>query len=138
MKIELLQSPLDKGESWEAKSKREIDITRSSDNRGCKPNVYLSICAPKVTVRRVKGKVKRKIGPMEIESDLFIPTELAIQIGKQLIKEAKAIDKERQEELAKKYSEKRAKTRSGKVFTKKRFTKAKTKFPKPTEVIDKW
>lgn len=94
MEIELLQSPLDKGEKWEAKSKREIKITKSGDNRGMKPNVYFSICAPKVTVTRRKGVSKTKVGQMEIESDLFIPTELAIQIGKQLIKEAKAIDKE--------------------------------------------
>jgi hypothetical protein len=100
MKIELLQSPLDKGESWEAKSKREIDITPSTDNRGMKPNVYFSICAPKVTVTRRKGVSKTKVGQMEIESDLFIPTELAIQIGKQLIKEAKAIDKEHANRIA--------------------------------------
>lgn len=90
MKIELLQSPLDKGEKWEAKSKREIEITQSGDNRGMKPNVYFSICTPKVTRR--KGIVK--VGQMEISEDLFIPTELAIQIGKQLIKEAKKIDRE--------------------------------------------
>lgn len=82
MIIQLLQNPLDKGEKWESGSKREIEITRSGDNRGMKPNIYFSICIP------VKGKT------MKIAQDLFIPTEVAIKIGQQLIKEARVIDKE--------------------------------------------
>lgn len=81
MKIQLLQNPLSKGEKWEKKDKREIEITQSGDNRGMKPNVYFSILTP-------AGK------SMKIAEDIFIPTEVAIQIGKQLIKEAQSINKE--------------------------------------------
>ena len=102
MKIELLQNPLSKGEKWEAKDKREIEITQSGDNRGMKPNVYFSISAPLIS-----KKYKGGVGPMEITEDLFIPTELAIKIGKQLIKEAKAIDKEYNTKIVDKYKKKR-------------------------------
>lgn len=149
MKIELLQNPLSKGEKWEGKHRREVEITKSGDNRGMKPNVYFSINIPRWPG---KSPVPKKC-QMEIGEDLFIPTEVAILIGKQLIKEARAIDKEHKKRLVKKYTEARAKMKATKGAKKRYFVKAKptnfvkakpttkkkkSDFPKPTEMIDKW
>lgn len=79
MKIKVLKSSLDKGESWESKSKREIEIVITKDKRFIKPNVYLGIY--------------KKVGEKEIiVEDFFLTTEDAIRIGKELIKKAEKID----------------------------------------------
>src|SRR3990172_5776228 len=103
MKIELLHNPLDKGESWEGKSKREIEITKSIDNRGLKPNVYFSINKP-----HWPGKSPKNC-EMEIVEDLFLPTDVAITIGKQLIKEARAFERDEKRRLAKKKKKSKSK-----------------------------
>lgn len=82
MKIEILQNPLDKGETWEKKSIRQIEICQSTDNRGAKPNVYFGVFKHK----------NKKPKELKITEDLFLTTEMAINIGKALIAEAKKID----------------------------------------------
>lgn len=79
MKIKVLKSSLDKGESWESRSKREIEIVITKDKRFIKPNIYLGI--------------NKKVGKKEIiVEDFFLSTEDAIRIGKELIKKAEKID----------------------------------------------
>ncbi len=82
MKIQVLNSPLDKGESWEIENSREIEITETTDNRGASPLVYFSIS-------KLVGKKQKQV----IVQDIFLPTDQAILIGKELIKQAKSIDK---------------------------------------------
>src|ERR1700741_4397315 len=84
MKISALTNPLSKGESWEKRDLREIEICTSSDNRGgSKPYVYFGIS---------KETGKRKT--VKITEDFLLTTEAAIAIGKAIIKQAKKIDKE--------------------------------------------
>lgn len=79
MKIKVLKSPLDKGESWESRSKREIEISIAKDKRFIKSQVYLGI--------------HKKVWKTEvIVEDFFLTTEDAIRIGKELIKKAEKID----------------------------------------------
>lgn len=80
MDLELLRSPLDKGESWEEEQKRNIQIVESSDNRGAKPNIYFGI-------------TKKKGKKIEITEDFFLTTKDAIKIGKELIRLATNIDR---------------------------------------------
>ena len=74
--VKLLTNPLSKGEKWENKGTRQIEITESVDNRGMKPNVYFGI---------FKGK--------KIIEDFFLPTDTAREIAKAMIKQADLIDK---------------------------------------------
>ncbi len=75
-KEKLLTNPLSKGEKWEKKDTREIEVSESCDNRGGKPNVYLGI---------IYGK--------RITEDFFLPTDTAREIAKAMIKQADLIDK---------------------------------------------
>jgi len=74
--VKLLTNPLSKGEKWENKDTRQIEITESVDNRGMKPNVYFGI---------IKGK--------KISEDFFLPTDTAREIAKAMIEHADLIDK---------------------------------------------
>lgn len=75
--IKLLTNPLSKGEKWEKKDTREIEISESVDNRGgSKPTVYFGI---------INGK--------KIAEDFFLPTDTAREIAKAMIKQADLIDK---------------------------------------------
>lgn len=74
--VKLLTNPLSKGEKWEKRDTREIEISESVDNRGLNPNVYFGI---------IDGK--------KITEDFFLPTDTAREIAKAMIKQADLIDK---------------------------------------------
>lgn len=78
--VKLLTSPLSKGQKWEKQDTREIEISESVDNRGMKPDVYFGI-----SIATIKSK--------KITEDFFLPTNLAREIAKAMIKQADLIDK---------------------------------------------
>ncbi len=78
MKFKIQHSPLDKGEKWEKKGIREIEICKSGDNRGAKPTIYFGI---------YKGE-KLNI----IHQDFFLPTETAVQIANAILETVKNIE----------------------------------------------
>lgn len=67
MKLEVLHSSLDKGESWERDGKRVLEIVQSSDT----PEVYFGIFNK---------------GQTEIIQDFFFTPEVATKIGNELIR----------------------------------------------------
>lgn len=83
MTIELLRTSLAKGEKNEKADERVIEITES-DNGGMKPDVYLGIY-------KTVGKKQKQV----IIEDFFLPTDLAIKIGKALIQQALDIEKDK-------------------------------------------
>lgn len=91
MTIKLLTNPLSKGEKWESKDSREIEITKSSSDRGLKPNVYFGIT-------KMNGKNKK------ITEDFLLPTDLAIKLGKALIQQALDIEKDKGISISLRYS----------------------------------
>lgn len=74
MKIKILQSPLDKGEKWEKASKREIEVTPSSD-KGKMKTVYFGIATGK-----------------RIKADLFLSPLKARQIACMLLRTADKVE----------------------------------------------
>ena len=82
MTIEVLRSPLSKGEKNEKEDSRVIEITESGDNRGMKPDVYLAIY-------KTVGKRQKQV----IVEDFFLNTDVARAIGRTIINVANEIDK---------------------------------------------
>ncbi len=82
MTIEVLRSPLSKGEKNEKEDSRVIEITESVDNRGMKPDVYLGIF-------KTVGKKQKQV----IVEDFFLNTDVARAIGRTMINVANEIDK---------------------------------------------
>lgn len=81
MKLKVLHSPLDKGETWAEKDSRIIAVVESSDNRGTKPSVCFGIF-------KQSGKQQK------ITEDFFFEPKTAIKIAKEMIRVANKIEKD--------------------------------------------
>jgi len=89
MKMRLLTHDMSKGESWEHKDKRTIEICPSCDNRGTEPKIVFSIQTP-------SGEWK---------DQFFFSFNTAKIIGNALIKQCKILEKEWNRGKLKDYAE---------------------------------